>query len=104
MIDQASDGKEALEMVESGLTRFKIEYSLILMDCQMPILDGYQATKEIRKNINRAGVRQPLIVACTGNEDERHIAKAWRCEMDEILQKPASIDSMKELLVEVLEF
>ena len=85
MIDESSNGKEALDMVVNGLAHNTIEYSLILMDCQMPILDGYQATKEIRENINRAGLKQPMVVACTGNEDESHVAKAWRSEMNEIV-------------------
>jgi CheY-like chemotaxis protein len=67
-------------------------YSLILMDCQMPVLDGYSACKEIRELFAFKKDDQPLIIACTGNEDSEHIRRAWSCGMDETVSKPASIE------------
>ena len=51
LIDVASNGKEAVEKVKQLLesTNKKSQYALIFMDCQMPIMDGYEATIEIRK-------------------------------------------------------
>ena len=42
-------------------------YELILMDCNMPIMDGYQATEEIRKVVEKYGSHQPFIVGVTGH-------------------------------------
>ena len=66
-IDTATDGEEALAKFtqrEAGVT-----FALVLMDCQMPIMDGYTASKEIRKYATEQRLVQPWIVACSGNED-----------------------------------
>ena len=55
LIDVASNGKEAVKKVKQLLksTNKKSHYALIFMDCQMPIMDGYKATIEIRKLLSR---------------------------------------------------
>jgi CheY-like chemotaxis protein len=65
----AKNGKEALEIVERDIKENKMHYSsfgLILMDCNMPIMDGYTATKEIRKLLHSHRFSQPIISAVTG--------------------------------------
>lgn len=47
LVDRAADGKEALEIVERASNN-GIIYTLIFMDCNMPIMDGYDSTKSIR--------------------------------------------------------
>jgi CheY-like chemotaxis protein len=69
----------------------------------MPVMDGYDATVEIRKFIRHEQLPQPLIVACTGNEDESHIEKAWAHEIDEIVQKPANVEVLCQILSEVID-
>ena len=52
MVESAENGQEAIHKVLVNIKRNKhksCDYQLILMDCQMPIMDGYQATKEIRQ-------------------------------------------------------
>ena len=44
-------------------------YELILMDCNMPFLDGYEATGQIRQFLYLKQQRQPIIVACTGHTE-----------------------------------
>ena len=68
------------------------------MDCQMPIMDGFTAAKEIRAFIDENGLPQPRIVACSGNEDEAHFEKVWASEMDEAVSKPAAVAVLKEIL------
>lgn len=43
----------------------------------MPILDGYQSTKQIREFIKSKGLIQPMIIACTGHIEEEYVNKAW---------------------------
>jgi signal transduction histidine kinase/DNA-binding NarL/FixJ family response regulator/HPt (histidine-containing phosphotransfer) domain-containing protein len=78
-VDVASSGEDAIEAVQSG------DYALILMDCQMPGMDGYEATREIRR---RHPGRKLPIVAFTAHAlaDERD--KVLRAGMDDYLTKP----------------
>ncbi|MEH2347562.1 MAG: GAF domain-containing protein [Nostoc sp.] len=93
--DVVANGKEVLELLE------KIPYDLILMDCQMPILDGLETTKEIhrwQKDIF-ALRRRPVVIAMTANamkEDEQMCLNAG---MDDYLSKPV----FKEKLAATLE-
>ena len=82
IIDQAKDGQEALNAVQ------ELKYGLIFMDCSMPVMDGYEASLKIRK---LETIEQPMIVACTGHSEAEYIKKAFRHQMDELVEKPASI-------------
>ena len=106
LIDEASDGQEALNLMIKRCTshEHRAEYSLIFMDCQMPVMNGYKSTLEIRQFIERARLVQPMVVACTGNVEDSMIEKAWRSKMDEIVQKPASVEVVSEILKEVINF
>lgn len=89
--DVASNGKEAVEQFK------KEKYDLILMDCQLPILDGYQATKAIRK-LEEGKARTP-IVALTAYALATDVKKSIRAGMDTHISKP--IDKNK--LIEIVE-
>ena len=69
----------------------KISYVLILMDIQMPKMDGITATQQIRKNEQRAGRRTP-IVALTATTDR---ATCLQAGMDDFLHKPITLDQLK---------
>lgn len=93
--DVVANGKEVLQLLE------KIPYDLILMDCQMPILDGLETTKEIHRWQEDAFVlrRRPVVIAMTANamkEDEQLCLNAG---MDDYLSKPV----FKEKLAATLE-
>jgi CheY-like chemotaxis protein len=90
-IDVAWDGFEAIKKVENT------DYELILMDIQMPILDGYEATKEIRKiNTNIP------IIALTANAMKEDIEKTKAAGMQMHLNKPIEIDKFFEALLEFI--
>ena len=74
------------------------------MDCSMPILNGYDATVEIRKLVEENRLDQPYVVACTGHVENEYILKAWKHRMDEVMPKPASSTLINEILQEVLVF
>lgn len=92
-IDLVSDGIEALE------AHRKAAYDLILMDCQMPAMDGFEATRQIRA----LDARQPVIVAVTANalvgERERCLAAG----MDDYLSKPFQADQLISIVAKWAE-
>jgi PAS domain S-box-containing protein len=90
-IDVALNGLEAIEKFK------KNSYELIFMDIQMPILDGYEATKEIRK------LNQTIpIVALTANAMKEDIQKTKIAGMNKHLNKPIDIEKLFETLLEFL--
>ncbi|MEH2093034.1 MAG: ATP-binding protein [Nostoc sp.] len=93
--DVANNGKEALHLLE------KIPYDLILMDCQMPILDGLETTKQIHRwqESNFASGRRPVVVAMTANAMKEDKQMCLDAGMDDYLSKPV----MKEKLAATLE-
>jgi two-component system sensor histidine kinase/response regulator len=79
-VDVAQDGRAAVNAWESG------RYDLILMDCQMPVLDGYEATREIRRR--EAGGRRIPIIALTAHAMKGADIACKEAGMDEHLTKP----------------
>jgi len=88
--DVANDGSEALIALET------VPYDVILMDCQMPVMDGYAATREIR----RLHSRPIRIIAMTANAMEGDREKCLAAGMDEFLSKPARPADLRRLLAE----
>ena len=80
--DAVSNGREVLDALERGV------YALILMDCQMPELDGYQATTEIRRRESEAGALRIPIVAMTADVLDRDRNRCLECGMDDYVSKP----------------
>ena len=70
------------------------EYDLILMDIQMPEMDGLEATRQIRR---RAG-RQPVIIALTANAMRGDKEDCLEAGMDDYISKPVRLDELMELL------
>jgi two-component system, sensor histidine kinase and response regulator len=85
----APNGKEALRAVSAG------HYDAILMDCQMPEMDGYQATREIRRN--HGGLRLPII-AMTAGVMQGHREHCLAAGMDDYLAKPVQPAALADVL------
>ncbi len=88
-VDVAASGQDA---IDAALSK---EYALILMDCQMPGMDGYEATRELRRR--QAGRRVP-IVAFTAHALPEEREKVLRSGMDDILLKPIEPAELTALL------
>ncbi len=86
----ASNGREGVEMVDFG------RHAIVLMDCEMPEMDGFQATAEIRKR-QPPGRRIPII-ALTANARPSDRKRCLEAGMDDYLSKPISLDRLRDLL------
>ncbi len=87
--DIASNGFEALRMA------LAFPYDVILMDCQMPEMDGYEATRRIRDTI---GQKTP-IVAMTANAMLGDREKCLEAGMDDYLSKPVKQEGLRQMLL-----
>jgi signal transduction histidine kinase/CheY-like chemotaxis protein/HPt (histidine-containing phosphotransfer) domain-containing protein len=87
----AGDGAQAVEQVVGG------DFDLVLMDCQMPVMDGFQATAEIRALTGSRGARLP-IVALTANTMQGDEQRCRDAGMDGFLAKPYTLAALHETL------
>ena len=90
----AHDGKEAVELSE------KFPIDLILMDLQMPEMDGLEATRHI---LNRPDQKPPQIIAMTANALPEDRKRCYEAGMVDFLPKPMLLDDLKKVLNEALQ-
>ena len=90
-VDGASNGKEAVDKASDNA------YDVILMDIQMPIMDGYEATKELR----RLGNKTPII-AMTANAFSEDRKKAKDVGMDGYIPKPINVNKLVSTIMNIL--
>ncbi len=93
-VDPAENGQLALEAFQASEENY---YHLILMDVQMPVMDGYEATRRIRA-LPREDASRVCIAAMTANAFVEDIKKTRAAGMNEHLSKPVDIDKVKELM------
>lgn len=85
------NGQQAVEQV------LNTRYDAVLMDCQMPVMDGFEATRKIRKLETRTGGRTPII-AMTANAMEGDRNACTEAGMDHYLTKPVTIENLRACL------
>ena len=87
----ASDGLHAYEIVKKDV-KFNLNnycsFDLILMDCNMPRMDGYDSTEAIRKFILANQIPQPIICATTGHIEPIYVKKCFESGMNAVYSKP----------------
>jgi signal transduction histidine kinase/DNA-binding response OmpR family regulator len=89
VVDMAGNGREALEMAE------KKKYDVILMDIQMPVMDGFKATEFIRTQLK---LTTPII-ALTAKVFQEDREKCTTCGMNDFLSKPVEAKALKEMIL-----
>ena len=96
--DIAVDGREAVSAVSQALHDHQ-SYDLISMDLRMPVLDGQEAIREIRKQEVAAGVSKPsIIIVTTVNTDMESIARALQSQCDAYVVKPINTAKLRKEL------
>ncbi|CAN0896905.1 Histidine kinase CKI1 [Linum grandiflorum] len=101
--EQCENGVEAVERFRAGLQEQArngvshpvLPYDCILMDCQMPKMDGYEATMAIREDERRYGIRTPII-GLTGHTSKEELDRMIEAGMDVHLTKPAQREDILE--------
>ena len=87
----ANNGEEALEKIKKG------DYLLVLMDCQMPVMDGYTAARGVREHEHGSGNRIPII-ALTAHAMAGEREKVLEAGMDDYLSKPFRPESLHKIM------
>ncbi|KOR32893.1 hypothetical protein TI05_04410 [Achromatium sp. WMS3] len=90
--DIARDGLESLEAIK------RIQYDVVLMDVQMPNMDGFEATKRIRVREQELGLAHMPILAMTANAMAGDREKCLQAGMDDYISKPVKLADLKNLL------
>ena len=88
-MDLAEDGRQAVALALAG------KYDVIVMDCFMPEMDGYEATAEIRKRQTQAGLPRVPIIALTANALPEDREKCLAAGMDDYLSKPVRKEDLQ---------
>ncbi len=88
--DEAKNGLEAVQKHKDN------QYDLILMDCQMPVMDGLEATRQIRQNEKAFKIVYVPIIAMTGNAFESDQKKCFEAGMDDFISKPVEPDILSQ--------
>lgn len=98
LVEHAEDGIICVDMIEKATSDY---YDLVLMDIQMPNMDGYKATQTIRRLLDKHKAQIPII-AMTANAFEEDRKKAFRMGMNGHIAKPMQIETLKSTLSYVL--
>jgi CheY-like chemotaxis protein len=88
----AADGEKALEQLAAGA------FDLVLMDMQMPVMDGLEATRRLRAREAATGAPRLPVVALTANAMAENRAECLASGMDQFLPKPIRIDELQAML------
>lgn len=95
-VEVARTGREALEAIT------RTAYDVVLMDCEMPDMDGYEATREVRLREDGTPSHLP-IMALTGHASDEDAQKCQQAGMDKVMTKPLTLPTLRLSLQELLQ-
>ncbi len=95
-VSLAVNGREAVKMSSEN------DYNLILMDCEMPEMDGFSATRAIRAQEKKSGAKHVPIVALTANAMKGDCEKCQKAGMDDYLTKPMRKNQLLRIMAKAL--
>jgi len=104
MLEKAGLNYEVVNNGEEALNRLKLshDFNLILMDCQMPIMDGYEATQALRDLEEKNAIDRLPVIAMTANAMEGDKDKCLAAGMDDYISKPVNQQNLKKKLAKWL--
>ncbi|KAF8107017.1 hypothetical protein N665_0129s0085 [Sinapis alba] len=103
-VRQCDNGKEAVRLVSEWLQHGSVDvlpFDYIFMDCQMPEMDGYETTREIRKVERNYGVHIPIIAVSGHDPGSREAKEAIQAGMDAFLEKNMNQDQLEKIIREI---
>ncbi len=95
-VEVARNGKEAIESL------VRTNYDAVLMDCEMPVMDGYEASRCIREGELKGSRRMPII-ALTGNASPEDAQRCKEAGMDDVVTKPVTLGTLRTTLERLLQ-
>ncbi|XP_024386402.1 histidine kinase 1 isoform X2 [Physcomitrium patens] len=98
---EAGNGQEVVDAVQDRIDNSKSPFNCILMDCQMPVMDGYEACKAVR-SIEQEQQQKTPIIALTANAMASDEHKCLHAGMDAFLTKPMNQDYMIEVILQTV--
>ena len=101
-VNVAENGQMAIDMIRSNSLN-NAPYELVLMDCQMPVLDGYSASEQIREGVAGDEMSNICIIAMTANAMKDDKEKCLNAGMSDYLSKPIDPDKLGQKIQEWLE-
>jgi len=102
-VQTALNGKLAVDLVKSLSVKNKKPFDLILMDLQMPVMDGYEATRELRGMMKNKEITEIPIIALSANDSEDDKRKCREVGMANHLSKPLKEESLRDALEKIFE-
>ncbi|MDH5301257.1 MAG: response regulator [Gammaproteobacteria bacterium] len=91
-VDVVGDGQAAVNAVSAQ------QYAVVIMDCQMPVMDGYEATAEIRRLAGENKITDLPIIALTANAMIGDREKCLDAGMDDFLPKPVTLETLEPVV------
>jgi CheY-like chemotaxis protein/HPt (histidine-containing phosphotransfer) domain-containing protein len=91
-VDVASNGSDVLDRMESG------RYDIVFMDCEMPVMDGLEATRLIRQREKQQGRPRATIVALTAHAADQDRSRCLEAGMDDYLGKPFRMQDLSRMM------
>ncbi len=94
----ARNGQEAINEIQDQSSKGN-NFDIIFMDCNMPVMDGYQASNEIKEMMGKGAIKPVKIIAVTANVSDSDKERCSRNGMDHFLTKPIKPDDMEKFLI-----